>query len=216
MRTWGPLGLGLLVSTLALSGPSALAADPLEAPVDARPDQGEYSRLTQELESLAERNAWSGAARTYEKLVATGVPPSYQDLLYGAHAAQAVGNIGAVRARLLRAKEIREDKDVIESLWALDEAFASVDLQCDPQMGWVLSSATRPFEPDQVRAIEFAIEQIATTCHFDGYLPAGTYEFCGRPFDVRPGVSTVGMDMRGLPVPKKQKKQAKKDKEAAE
>jgi len=186
---------------------TAAAQDDVPSP---RPDQGEYARLTQELESLAERNAWAGAARIYPKLVATGVPPSYQDLLYGAHAARAVGDIGSVRERLLAAKEIKEEKEVIESLWALDEAFGSVDLTCDPDMGWALSSAAKPFEPDQVRAIEFAIDQVATTCAFAGYLPAGSYTFCGRDFDVRPGVSTVGMDMRGLPVPKKQKKQAKK------
>jgi len=201
-----------LITRVAFMGALCLAAtavaqDDVPPP---RPDQGEYARLTQELESLAERNAWAGAARIYPKLVATGVPPSYQDLLYGAHAARAVGDIGSVRERLLAAKEIKEEKEVIESLWALDEAFGSVDLKCDPDMGWALSSATKPFEPDQVRAIEFAIGQVATTCVFTGYLPAGSYTFCGRDFDVRPGVSTVGMDMRGLPVSKKQKKQAKK------
>ncbi len=206
---WMPLLTGVL-----LVSNRAEASDQEEVgTTPTLPDHAEYARLHQELESLAERNAWAGAARTYDKLVATGVPPAYDDLLYGAHAAQAIGNVGAVRERLLAAKELQEEKEVIESLWALDAAYAAVDLRCDPGVGWELTSTARPFEPDQVRAIEFAIGRVAADCAFAGYLPAGSYEFCGHPFDVHPGVHTVGMDLRGLPVPKKQGKKAKKAKD---
>lgn len=189
------------------------SADTTEEP--AVPDRAEYARLTQELEGLAKRNAWSGAERTFQKLQATGWPPSQDDWMYGAHAARAIGDVAATRERLLGAKAIEEDKDVFDWLWSIDQTYASVNLWCDPDRGWALEAETRPFDPDQVRAMEFAVEEIATRCHFEGYLPAGSYTFAGRSFNVMPGVTALDMDMRGLePTKKQRKKKKKKDKKA--
>jgi hypothetical protein len=188
---------------------AALGVEPI--PVEpVVPDQAEYARLTQELQSLAERNAWSGAERTFKKLEATGWPPSYEDLTIGAHSARAVGDVASTRSRLLAAKTLREDKDVFDSLWELDQNYASVNLHCDPGSGWELSAQERPFDPDQVRAMEFAVAAIDTNCEFRGYLPKGAYTFAERTFTVIPGVTAIDMDMRGLQAPKKRKRDKKK------
>ena len=70
------------------------------------PDRAEYNRLTQELELMAGKRAWSGAERVFQSLVDTGAAPSFEDWMRGAHAARALGDLTSVHARLLAAKAV--------------------------------------------------------------------------------------------------------------
>ena len=190
----------------------ALATEPVVPPP---PDHAEYTRLSQELQSLAARNAWAGADRTFRALMATGAPPTFEDLVQGAHAARAIGDMGASRDRLVAAKAHQEDREVIDWLWEIDRNYSRVTLKCDVGSGWELASDNQPFNPDHLRAIHYAIDQVDTRCAFDGLLPAGSYQFAHRPFTVRPGVAGVDMDLRGLPPDKRALRAKKKAEKAA-
>jgi hypothetical protein len=171
----------------------------------------EYVRLSQELEKLATRNAWPGVERTYAELLATGVPPSFDDHMYGAHSARELGDITAAHQRLLQANALKEDRQVLDSLWEIDSNFGQVFLAADPG-GAALKAEVMPFEPDQARAIEFAIAKVAETGQYDGYLPQGKYTFGDYAVTVMPRGANAHVDLRSGDEPKPPKKK-KKDKE---
>ena len=179
---------------------TAAAQDDVPSP---RPDQGEYARLTQELESLAERNAWAGVERTWVKLVATQIAPSFRDLMFAANSARALGDTGAARERLLAAKNLQEDPSVFDWLFEIDQNYGAVRLECDPGVGWALTTEQRPFQPDRIRSVEFAAEAVASSCRFEGMLPVGTYDFCGAELVVKAGLPPVHVDARGKAPPTK-------------
>jgi hypothetical protein len=174
------------------------------------PDQAEYNRLTQELELLAGKNAWVGAERAFTALLATGVDASFEDLMRGAHAARAIGDVTAVRERLELAKDVREEREVIDWLWQLDEHFGPVWLACDPGSLLRLETEAQPFDPDQQRAIEFAQSAIAEDCAFDGLLPAGEYRFYETVLKVEPRVQGVRIDLRGVEIDRKTRRKLQK------
>jgi hypothetical protein len=168
-----------------LLAPAGWASD--EASADAgEPDaaaKAEYVRLSQEIASLAEKSHWEGVDRAYRKASATGIPLSFADHMAGASASLALGDVAAARDRLQGARALHDDDpDVIESLWALDTAFARVVLTAET--GTALTVAAVPFQSDQARAIAFAAEKVAETGRFEGYLPAGRYTLGSVPFEV--------------------------------
>jgi len=177
----------LTLAFLVLGVP-AVASEPEEpASADAgEPDaaaKAEYVRLSQDIAALAEKSHWEGVDRSYRKALATGVPLSFDDHMAGASAALALGDIAGARARFQAARVLHDDDpDVIESLWALDTAFAPVVVKATA--GAVLSIATMPFQPDQARAVEYAAAQVLELGTFDGLLPAGSYEVAGKGFVV--------------------------------
>ncbi len=201
MWTW------LLVAALAQPSVEPVEGEAVEGevPVPKGPDQAEYNRLTQELEKLAERNAWAGVERTWGKLVLTQIPPSYEDLSYAANAARALGDTAAARERWLMAKERKEDPMIFDALFEIDQNYGTVALQCDPGVGWELTTEQRPFQPDRIRSVEFAAAAIADSCAFEGMIPVGTYAFCGDELVVKAGQPTVKRDERGRLPPKGKK-----------
>lgn len=182
---------------------TAMAANPEPTPAPVAPDLAEYERLTQELESLASKNAWTGVERTFQELVATGVAPSTADWLRGAEAARAVGDIGTVYQRVREARKLEPDnRMIVEWLYDMDQRFGHVVLACDPGSLLQLRVEALPFDPEAQRAIRFAQEQIRDACWFDGRLPEGTYKFYEKEIHVVPQVQTVRLDLRGLEIPK--------------
>ncbi len=180
---------------------AALAADdtdPSDATAAAATDtaaQAEYIRLSQELEKLATRNAWPGVVRTYDALIATKVPPKFEDHLFGAHGARAVGDITSVRQRLLLANDLREDREVIDWLWEIDSTYGQVFLACDPGKG-ELKAESMPFDPDQSHAVSFAAAKVVETGIFEGYLPQGKYYFSDMEVKVQPRIQGTRIDLR--------------------
>ena len=169
----------------------------------------EYQRLSEEIEKLTQRGAWAGVERTFIALEATGVDLSFNDYVAGAYAARTLGNVNAVRTRLEAAHAVHEDMEVVNWMWDIDANYGRVWLAGDN--GKVeLTVASMPFNPDQAKSVKFAIEQVATSGAYDGYLPAGTYKF--GPFDLKvvPRVQTTRIDLRTsmekTPKPPKKKK----------
>src|SRR5262249_23099901 len=158
------------------------------------------------IERLAAKNAWVGVERTFEELLHTGVPPSWDDWWRGAQAARATGDIAAARERLRSANAIREDRAVIDTLWEIDSKFGAVTLSCDPGSYLELQTASSPFDPDLLRAIEFAEAAIHDRCSFNGLLPIGQYAFYDRVLDVTARQDTLVIDLRGLPIDRRTRK----------
>jgi hypothetical protein len=199
-----------LLLTLVLATPPALAGDAAAAAdaageLDPGQARAEYVRLQQELEKLASRNAWAGVERTYTALVATSVPPTFQDHLYGAHAARALGDVTSARQRLLAANTIKEDREVLDWLWEIDSNYGVVYLAADAGTA-ELAVEAMPFEPDAASAVTFAQGRIAETGLFEGYLPQGNYTFGPHAVKVQPRVQATRIDIRTGEAPKKKKK----------
>jgi hypothetical protein len=179
----------------------AWGADPALATAGAGAE-AEAVRLGQEIEKLAQRNAWAGVERMFDALVATGVPPTFEDYVAGAHAARASGEVGAMRERLQAAHGLREDRQIIDWLADVDAKFGRVTLACDPVLDAALEVESMPFQPELRRAVEFASGILAETCAFDGLLPAGEYWLAWgnyrAAFKVMPRVASVRLDLRGM------------------
>jgi len=185
MRRW------LFLSLLCLAGPAFGGADTTDSgtdPAEPAPAPGsakdaEYFRLSFEMHDLAKKGHWDGVERTYTAALATGHPLSFDEHMFGAQAALARGDVAQARARLVRAKALKDsDKQVIETLWNVDTSYAPVKLTAVP--GSTLQIAKRPFDPQQAKAVGFATHQIETNGTFDGYLPAGHYTLEQTSFDV--------------------------------
>ena len=81
----------LLFAAALQLAPPALAASA---------DQAEYTRLSQEIERLSQKGAWSGVERAFQTCLEMGLPLDHEDYVSGAHAARARGDVEAARDRL--------------------------------------------------------------------------------------------------------------------
>ncbi|MBA2320910.1 MAG: hypothetical protein H0V89_07135 [Deltaproteobacteria bacterium] len=198
----------------------ALAADTTAEPGDATstvvvPDRAEYQRLSEEMEKLVAKNAWMGVEKAYVQLVATGVSPSFADHVSGAHAARALGDVLATRNRLIAANTQREDRAVLDWLYEIDSNYNRVFLACDPSTRSI-DPAAMPFDPNQKRSVELAQVAISDAGLFDGYLPAGEYQFGDMKIKVEPRVQSVSIDVRTeewmRELERREKKEEKKNK----
>jgi hypothetical protein len=192
----------------ALTGAALGQDSPPEPPATADLDQGEYVRLSAEIGSLASKNAWVGVERTFQRLLATGVPPAFEDWVWGAQAARASGDIATARERFRAAAAIREDRSVVDTLWDIDSRFGSVVLYCDPGSFIELVPEQVPFDPDLMRATEFARARVHESCAFDGLLPAGRYRLLHSELVVVPR-SDLRVDLRGIRIDRRTRKQLK-------
>ncbi|TVQ87069.1 MAG: hypothetical protein EA397_19145 [Deltaproteobacteria bacterium] len=184
--------LPLVLGAPAVAGESSDAST-ASASESAR--KAEYKRLHEEFQRLVKRNAWSGAERTYQAMLETGVEPAFEDLKTAAQVAQAFGRVHVVHERLVAASKLQEDKEVLEALWAIDDNYGQVYLAGNPGEATLRAQKT-PFDPTHARAVEHAVETVEKTGMFDGLLPKGVYEFSGREVDVRPRVSQQRIDLR--------------------
>jgi hypothetical protein len=183
--------------------------------------RAEYFRLSQELQKLATRNAWAGVEHTYEQLLATGVTPTFDDYLCGANAAKALGDVTAARSRLLAANAIKEDREVLDWLWDIDSNYGPVSVMGDPTKV-ALKADSVPFDPNQAKAVDFAVAEVTATGTFEGYLPQGTYHFVDsttpggdHAVKVQPRVQATRIDLRSDEYMQKLEKEQKEAKKAA-
>jgi hypothetical protein len=163
--------------------------DPASGSLEVR--VAEHSRLSSEIRSLAQKSAWKGVDRNYDRIALLRVEMSWEDHVYGAHAASELGEISETRARLYAAVQIRPEKGLIDWLWELDHSYGSVQLK--GVEGAVLEAGPLPLDPVQRRSIEQAIISCAETGSFEGMIPEGSYRFDGLDFRVEHGeVAAVG------------------------
>lgn len=169
-------------------GALALSSDALAC------DQAEKLRLSDEQEKLAARNAWSGVERAYEALQLTKCTLGYSNFYLGAESARKLGKVYEQYERLQQALAVAPETDpdtgedpkprIQESLDAIDQAYAKVEIRGDARRRPVLSREEMPFAPDQRSAIERAQTVVAETGSFKGMLPFGAYVVGEQAFEV--------------------------------
>ena len=170
---------------------SLLLAALISLPAIAGTDRGEaeHTRLSGEIEQLAERQVWTGVEKKFVELEKLGVDLTYDDWMHGAYASRALGDMSAAYARLKKAAKIDSSKEVIDWLYAIDMNYSSVELLAIPPRNVELAVEELPFDPDQRVAVEKAQATVKDKGTYTGLLPKGAYVFAGQPFSVQPGVS---------------------------
>ncbi len=151
--------------------------------------QAESDRLSDELDKLANRQVWSGVERKYRELERLGVPMRFEDHVHGATAAREAGDVGRCYERLRLAAAIKPTKDVLNWLWEIDNNYGQVQLVTVPARGAELTAAEMPFDPNQRKAVEAAVESAQADGIFVGLLPSGSYTFATQTFQVQPGLA---------------------------
>lgn len=181
----------------------------------AVPNRAEYQRLSEEIEKLVAKNAWAGVEKAYLALVETGVQPSFTDHVSGAHSSRALGDVLGTRTRLVSANAQKEDRAILDWLFEIDSNYNRVFLASDPTSR-KLEPVEMPFDPNQKRAVEFAQAEIDVTGLFDGYLPAGEYQFGDMTIKVEPRVQSVSIDVRTEEWMRELERRAKKEEKRKE
>ncbi|MFK7928422.1 MAG: hypothetical protein AB8H79_09535 [Myxococcota bacterium] len=170
-----------LFMLLSFTPPAFAGGDdpvPVDPAVSQSQRQSEYKRLSVEMDTLAKKTAWAGVERTFQRMIETGVDPTFDDLRTAATASQALGDIQGTFSRLNQARELQEDKELFEWIWALERAYGRVLLAGNP--GKVTFAAkVIPFDPTQAKVVQFAQKSIEETGVFEGWLPVGEYTFGG-------------------------------------
>lgn len=181
------LGFVLALASVGVGTPLANAGDKAQA--DDAHRTAEASRISDEMERLAQRSAWAGVNRLFLKLEVLGVPPTLEDFMHGAYAARELGDVLTVRKRLKAAARAHQSKELVEWLWKIDNTYGRVELVSVPQRATTLEAAVMPFDPDQRKAVEAAMASVADNGVFVGMLPEGEFSFSGQQFKVETGIS---------------------------
>lgn len=169
----------VLVGLVSLAGaPTALAAD--EA------SQAEVQRLSEQVRSLAGRNAWAGVSRTYAEAAALGELPCDLHAI-GASGAKQVGDMWAAYQRYEAALACDPDGGHDAQLDAIDRAFGRVKISFQAKKHPPLEPVQMPFDPDQRKVVLLAQEQSEDSKVYEGMLPAGEYRVGGLTFEAQPG-----------------------------
>ena len=152
-------------------------------------DQAEYQRLTEEIEKLAGRNAWSGVDRAYEAMVELserGVKLRYEDHLLGAHASKSLGHINNNWVRLNRANAVNPTEESFMMLATLAANYGPVRLcvKKNYDKEATLVAKDLGFMAEQRQVVEQARKSLAEEGEYVGLLPLGRYIFGEEPFDI--------------------------------
>ncbi len=149
----------------------------------------EARRLSQEMNTLAERNAWKGVERNYVQLISLdgrSVSVSPRDHLLGAQAAEQRGSMFDVWRRLRAAQEAGFDGETARWLATIETSFDRVVIEVSPVFAEVpfLEARDMGFDPAAQRTIAAARESLASRRGFDGLLPLGRYHIDATEFEV--------------------------------
>ncbi|MCP4805477.1 MAG: hypothetical protein GY913_14010 [Proteobacteria bacterium] len=141
----------------------------------------EHRRLSEEMERLAQRNAWAGVERSFKELIVlqeSGEVITYEEWHLGAQAARALGDMSAARDRIAQAVRLEGKEEDIAWLEQIDKNYGPVNLRSvDKESVPTLTIAAMPFAADQRAALEYAQKELAEERTFKGLLPPGQYTF---------------------------------------
>lgn len=152
-------------------------------------EEAEHQRLSSEMTQMAQRQSWAGVEKTYEELEKLAVDMTFDDLMHGAYAARALGDVQDAYQRLKSAAKINGTKEIVDWLYTIDANYGHVDLVATPPRGVELACAELPFDPDMRVAVQAAMEEVKSAGTFSGLLPRGAYVYAGQPFSVEPGIA---------------------------
>jgi hypothetical protein len=164
----------LLLATPALAGNAA--------------NKAEGIRLTQEMNNLATRSAWTGVGRSYERLLAlAGVTVEIETHLLAAEASRNQGDITQTWRRLHRVLQLDglhaeahlqiatieatygEVTLRVRNKWTGEAALIGIDLGFSPEYHIALDQAQRELDADGI---------------YNGLLPLGRYQFAHVHFEI--------------------------------
>lgn len=156
-------------------------------------DQAEHTRISEEMSSLAGRNAWRGVESGYRKMLdleKKGVTLLFQDHYLGAQAASNLGEVTAMHRRATRALSSASTPEERQqaSTWVQDiEAnYGPVVLRIPSRYAdsVTFEIATMPFNPEHRAAYQKARAQILEGSAYEGLLPNGDYTFGDVSFQI--------------------------------
>mgnify|MGYP000654268241 CR=1 FL=1 len=145
-------------------------------------EEAEADRLSEEVQKLAQKGAWSGVERAYHVLVELPVDVDAPVHALAAEAALQGGNVGASLARWEAAHAADPQPEYVARFEQLRSSHAEVYLE---GRGASLVVAEATWVPTAQAAVGFAAARIADDGAFHGWLPAGRYLFGGRFLDVK-------------------------------
>lgn len=135
----------------------------------------EARRLMENMDSLAEKNAWTGVDRNYGLLMELGEDVPFKYHMLGAEAASTQGMTYERYVRLQAAIAVQADAEVQSSVDAIVAQYCLIDLKGKERLHPKLVVQSMPFAPDQRRSIEYAQTFLEGAGSFKGMLPIGTY-----------------------------------------
>ena len=188
----------------------ALALPDDDGSAAALVEQGPHHRLQGQLVDLVEGESWADAEDAFRSLITSGAPLQQEDWLNGGRAAWALGNITAARDRLMGAQRVDHDDDVAAWLDQINKDYGWVRLFCDDPLDVGLASLEATTNTDGQRSLAFAADRIDGTGRFEGLLPVGTYAFLTEIVDVRPQLGTFLVDLRGLDLDRRTRRQLRR------
>ncbi|HHO50213.1 MAG TPA: hypothetical protein ENK18_04900 [Deltaproteobacteria bacterium] len=166
--------VGLLCGSGLASGPEVIA---------------ERERLRQEMTLLAQRNAWGGIERKFQKLEALGGTPKLDDYMLGARAALTVGDVLTAIDRLERGIDglgTHEGRQQATELLAeLHRRYGYVNILVFRSSAPPLERPDMPFASEEKVAIDFARKRLRRDRRYLGMLPIGTYVLEDTRFTIK-------------------------------
>jgi hypothetical protein len=156
-------------------------------------DDAEHTRISEEMSSLAARNAWRGVESGYRKMLGLekkGVTLVFQDHYLAAQAASNLGDITATHRRANRALSVAADPEDRQQArgWVQDieSNYGPVTLRTPPRYvdSVTFEIATMPFNPEHRAVYQKAQAQILEGSTYEGLLPIGEYTFGDAAFQI--------------------------------
>ena len=149
-------------------------------------EEAEHTRLAEEMNKLAARNAWRGVEAAYKKMLPLerrGVVLTFEDHFVGAQAASNLGDINATYTRAKRAAQVAETPNQTRRAenWIreIESNYGQVELRVSSRFEGtvVLQIGEMPFANDQRAAYDVARQSVSERGSYDGLLPLGEYTF---------------------------------------
>ena len=153
--------------------------------------QGEYKRLSIEMERYAARQRWEKAEMRFDAMQELQVEIAFEHWVLAAEICQEMGKISHTRQYLRKALDIEVVDKILEWKNHIEGDYGYVVLKAESGGTFVFEAKFAEIDPVKLKAIDLASETLKDTRLFEGMIPNGTYVFVDEEFLVEPGVEIV-------------------------
>jgi len=153
--------------------------------------QGEYKRISVEMERYASRQRWKKAEARFHEMISLNTEISFEHWILAAEVSQEIGEIANTRKYLRKALEIRNVDNVLEWKNHLEGEYGNVVLEAKSGGDFIFEAKFSEVDPVKLKSIEVASKRLQETRIFEGMLPIGTYMFVDEEFAVESGLEIV-------------------------